>query len=118
MTSRTRTKTKRIYLGAHGLTLEKTVASAETCHLTWFKRKSPRPLVRVSPWLAPLTLPAYPACRLHAVLLVFHHEAPHLEPCFLLRCFQQFSLPEMATERCRWHDNSHTSAPSNPVLSY
>ena len=45
-------------------------------------------------------------------------EASHLETCFLLRCFQQLSLPETATERCSWQNNSHTGAPSIPVLSY
>ncbi len=80
--------------------------------------KSPRPLVWVS----------YTRCRVYTAhlssvsssrgLTRFHDEAPHLGTYFLLRCFQQLSLPESATERCRWHDNSHTGAPSIPVLSY
>ena len=45
-------------------------------------------------------------------------EGTHLETCFLLRCFQQLSRPESATEPCRWRDNSHTGAPSTPVISY
>jgi hypothetical protein len=51
-------------------------------------------------------------------LTCFHNEASHLGTCFLLRCFQQLSLPETATERCSWQNNSHTGAPSIPVLSY
>jgi len=27
-------------------------------------------------------------------------------------------LPNLATQRCRWHDNWHTSGPSTLVLSY
>ena len=42
----------------------------------------------------------------------------HLVEGFMLRCFQHFSLPHIATERCRWHDNSYTRGASNPVLSY
>ena len=42
----------------------------------------------------------------------------HLVEGFTLRCFQRFSLPHIATERCRWHDNSYTRGASNPVLSY
>ena len=42
----------------------------------------------------------------------------HLGEGFTLRCFQRFSRPDMATERCRWRDNSYTRGPSNPVLSY
>ena len=37
---------------------------------------------------------------------------------FPLRCFQRLSLPDIATERCPWRDNSHTRGPSIPVLSY
>jgi len=42
----------------------------------------------------------------------------HLEVGFPLRCFQRFSDPEFATQRCHGRDNWHTSAPSIPVLSY
>src|SRR5579871_3206046 len=80
--------------------------------------KSPRPLV----WLSCTRCRVY-TCHLSNVsssrgLTRFLDEASHLGTCFLLRCFQQLSLPESATERCRWHDNSHTGAPSIPVLSY
>ena len=42
----------------------------------------------------------------------------HLVEGFTLRCFQRFSRPHIATERCRWHDNSYTRGAFNPVLSY
>ena len=42
----------------------------------------------------------------------------HLEGGFPLRCFQRFSRPHVATQRCRWHDNWYTSGASIPVLSY
>jgi hypothetical protein len=52
---------------AHTCALEQS-----TCvHETWFKRKSPRPLVRVSSRVATFTPPAYQARRLRAVLLVY-----------------------------------------------
>ena len=80
--------------------------------------KSPRPLVRVGCGpCGPYTSRLY--CRWSACgLTCLCSEGPHLGARFLLRCFQQLSLPEVATEQCRWHDNSHTSAPSSPVLSY
>ena len=37
---------------------------------------------------------------------------------FPLRCFQRFARPHVATQRCRFSDNWHTSGASNPVLSY
>jgi hypothetical protein len=42
----------------------------------------------------------------------------YLEARFSLRCFQRLSLPNIATRRCRWRDNRHTSGPSFTVLSY
>ena len=42
----------------------------------------------------------------------------HLVEGFTLRCIQRFSLPDVATRRCRWRDNRYTRGPSNPVLSY
>src|SRR6185503_16117503 len=42
----------------------------------------------------------------------------HLRVGFPLRCFQRLSLPDVANQQCRWHDNSHTRGPSVPVLSY
>ena len=43
---------------------------------------------------------------------------PHLEVGFPLRCFQRLSVPDLATQRCHWHDNWNTRGPSIPVLSY
>src|SRR5712691_10622022 len=42
----------------------------------------------------------------------------HLVDGFTLRCLQRFSLPDVATRRCRWRDNRYTRGPSIPVLSY
>ena len=42
----------------------------------------------------------------------------HLEAGFALRCLQRLSLPHIATQRCPWRDNWHTSGASTPVLSY
>jgi hypothetical protein len=30
---------------------------------------------------------------------------PNLRGSFALRCFQRLSLPDLATQLCRWHDN-------------
>ncbi len=43
---------------------------------------------------------------------------PDLEVSFPLRCFQRLSIPDIATQRCHWHDNWNTSGPSTRVLSY
>ena len=37
---------------------------------------------------------------------------------FTLRCLQRLSLPHLATQPCRWHDNWCTRGASIPVLSY
>ncbi len=37
---------------------------------------------------------------------------------FPLRCIQRLSLPDIATQQCRWHDNWNTRGQSTPVLSY
>ena len=42
----------------------------------------------------------------------------HLGEGFTLRCFQHFSLPNVATQHCRWRDNWYTRGSSIPVLSY
>jgi hypothetical protein len=42
----------------------------------------------------------------------------HLPVGFPLRCAQRFSHPDVATRRCRFGDNRHTSGRSSPVLSY
>ena len=42
----------------------------------------------------------------------------HLPVRFALRCFQRFSRPDVATQRCLWRDNWCTSGGSFPVLSY
>src|SRR5690349_11000524 len=47
-----------------------------------------------------------------------HPGRSHLVEGFTLRCIQRFSLPNVATRRCRWRDNRYTRGSSNPVLSY
>jgi hypothetical protein len=47
-----------------------------------------------------------------------HLGEPRLGAGFPLRCFQRFAHPDVATQRCRFPDNWHTSGPSSPVLSY
>ena len=42
----------------------------------------------------------------------------NLEVGFPLRCFQRLSLPNIATQQCRWRDNWNTIGSSIPVLSY
>jgi hypothetical protein len=42
----------------------------------------------------------------------------HLAACFPLRCFQRFSLPDVATQPCGTPHNWCTSGLSKPVLSY
>ena len=42
----------------------------------------------------------------------------HLGEGFALRCFQRFSRPNVANQRCPWQDNWHTRGSSVPVLSY
>jgi len=37
---------------------------------------------------------------------------------FPLRCFQRLSIPNLATQLCRWRDNWTTIGSSIPVLSY
>src|SRR5690625_1331349 len=36
----------------------------------------------------------------------------------MLRCFQQLSVPHVATQLCSWRNNWYTSGVSIPVLSY
>ena len=42
----------------------------------------------------------------------------YLRVSFTLRCLQRLSLPDVATQLCRWHDNWCTRGLSIPVLSY
>ena len=80
--------------------------------------QSPRSLVRVG--CAPCSASTsrlssrWSSCDLTSL----RSEGSHLEASFPLRCFQRLSLPDVATQRCRWHDNWHTSGLSTPVLSY
>jgi len=51
-------------------------------------------------------------------VLPLSSEKVHLGAGFPLRCCQRLSLPNVATQPCRWYDNWHTSGSSSPVLSY
>ena len=51
-------------------------------------------------------------------MLPSKHGRIYLGSSFTLRCFQRLSGPDMATQRCRWHDNWITGGPSIQVLSY
>src|SRR3954469_18027050 len=54
---------------------------------------------------------------LPGVLPVRDSEKAHLEEGFPLRCFQRFSLPNIATQRC-FVNSWHTRGWSTPVLSF
>ena len=43
---------------------------------------------------------------------------PYLGVGFPLRCFQRLSVPDIATEQCRWYDSSQTRGQFISVLSY
>jgi hypothetical protein len=45
-------------------------------------------------------------------------ERSHLRAGFTLRCFQRFSVPNVATQLYPWRDNWYTIGSSTPVLSY
>src|SRR5687768_15802050 len=82
------------------------------------KWSSPRPLVPLS-YIRHRTS----TCGLYnrwstCGLTRFPGGEPHLQASFALRCFQRLSLPNIATQRCPWRDNWHTSGSSTPVLSY
>src|SRR5919108_1291589 len=64
------------------------------------------------------TLPCVHLPPIHLVISEGPSGRPHLGRGFPLRCFQRLSRPHMATERCRWRDNSDTRGASIPVLSY
>jgi hypothetical protein len=51
-------------------------------------------------------------------VLLLSNEKAHLGAGFPLRCCQRLSLPNVATQHCRFSDNWHTSGSSSPVLSY
>ena len=50
--------------------------------------------------------------------LTLDDEKAHLGAGFPLRCCQRLSLPDVATQHCRFSDNWPTSGLSSPVLSY
>jgi hypothetical protein len=52
-----------------------------------------------------LTHPAYQPGGLPGPLPILDGGRSHLEAGFPLRCFQRLSLPDVASQQCRWHDN-------------
>ena len=60
-----------------------------------------------------LPLSAYQPNHLLGDLMI-----PNLRVGFLLRCFQQLSIPNIATLRCHWRDSRQTRGQFIPVLSY
>ena len=51
-------------------------------------------------------------------LTLLRDERSHLKAGFTLRCFQRFSVPNVATQLYPWRDNWYTIGSSTPVLSY
>ncbi|MDB5075205.1 MAG: hypothetical protein JWO42_1384 [Chloroflexi bacterium] len=81
--------------------------------------KAARPLEHGSAaTITGLPLPASCPGGLPGALLSLAHGRRYLEVSFALRCFQRFSVPDLATGRCPWQDSPRTSGPSTPVLSY
>src|SRR5581483_34834 len=68
--------------------------------------------------LTRLTRPPYRGCGLQPRLVAKSNGRSDLAAGFPLRCIQRLSLPDLATQRCGWHHNWHTSGRSIPVLSY
>ncbi len=76
--------------------------------------------------LVPLGSNALLRFHLRPIHVVVSHGPPpdksgwnaHLGAGFALRCFQRLSVPHVATQRCAWRHNWHTSGASVPVLSY
>src|SRR2546423_10123042 len=82
-------------------------------------RSSPRPIgtAQLHPLPGVHLRPMLPG-GLPGALLTRSDGTSHLGVCFALRCCQRFSRPGVATGRCSWRNNPHTSGPSAPVLSY
>ena len=78
----------------------------------------PRPLGRLSSG----QLPAFHLSPINPVVCrgsyLLNSGEALLGEGFPLRCFQQFALPNVATQLCRLPDNWPTSGSSSPVLSY
>ena len=64
------------------------------------------------------TLPRFHTWPINVVVFHGSQGRTGFEGGFPLRCFQQLSLPYLATRLCRWRDNRSTRGTSTPVLSY
>ncbi len=59
--------------------------------------------------------------HLEPINVIISHESqtiPYLGDGFILRCFQNLSVPNLATLRCPWQDSRHTRGSFKKVLSY
>jgi len=68
-----------------------------------------------TPWLKRLL-----ALHLEPINVIISHESqmiPNLGDGFILRCFQNLSVPNIATLRCPWQDSRYTRGLFNSVLS-
>ena len=70
-----------------------------------------------APRVAALPRRTDPPCGLQGVFPLSSGTC-HLEVGFALRCFQRFSRPDVATQRCTRRHNWNTSGRFIPVLSY
>src|SRR5580658_9391894 len=109
--------------GALGQLKEASFANSARFQATGWESFMVKPngrLVRVSSRIAALPPPAYQSRSLRLAFLDRRSGLgkPYLGASFSLRCFQRLSLPDFATERCHWRDNSITRGLFIPVLSY
>ncbi|PIP24125.1 MAG: hypothetical protein COS25_00430 [Candidatus Nealsonbacteria bacterium CG02_land_8_20_14_3_00_37_10] len=42
----------------------------------------------------------------------------NLGACFVLRCFQRLSVPDLATQQCSWRNSWYTRGQFLTILSY
>ncbi len=83
--------------------------------LDWIFKFPNRNRLISTPRLKPLL-----ALHLEPINVIISHESqmiPYLGDGFILRCFQNLSVPNVATLRCPWQDSRHTRGSFNSVLS-
>ncbi len=105
-TTRTTTSTCRVLRYCCTRTRTKKTSSVSTARL--------QPLLTVD--LPPITLLI--SKRTYPLFPKEGDGTTHLGERFALRCFQRLSRPDIATQRCSWQNNWHTSGRCLPVLSY
>ena len=92
-------------------------SNTEERTLQWNKRKSPRP-ISTHKLNASLRLHSEPIKLIVYEWSYSYEGISYLEGGFMLRCLQRLSVPHLAAQLCRWHDNWCTRGASIPVLSY